>query len=183
VEIVRGDGLAAGSLAYGGYLTAEIAGERTLGSTFDRLESFSAEDFAPRDEDRIRILENYKAVTGQNFPSEIITASWSGVRATTPDHLPYAGPAFDAAAASEQYAPLGRDANICGLGSAPMVPGISVLTGLGSKGYQYGPILADYLAASLCGEPLPLPVDHIAALHPMRGLIRAIIRGQSASVS
>jgi tRNA 5-methylaminomethyl-2-thiouridine biosynthesis bifunctional protein len=183
VEIVRGDGLAAGSLAYGGYLTAEIAGERTLGSTFDRLESFSAEDFAPREEDRMRILATYEAVTGKSFPATSITTSWAGVRATTPDHLPYAGPAFDAVAVSKQYAALGRDANIEGLGAAPIVPGLSMFTGLGSKGYQYGPVLADYLAASLCGEPLPLPTDHIAALHPMRGLIRSIIRGQSASLS
>ncbi|WP_369408030.1 hypothetical protein [Kordiimonas gwangyangensis] len=59
--------------------------------------------------------------------------------------------------------------------------GLSILTGLGSKGYQYGPMMADYLAASLCGEPLPLPNDLVAAVHPMRGLIRAIIRGQSLS--
>lgn len=183
VEIVGTEGLPAGSLAYGGYLTAEIGGARTLGSTFDRLESYSDGDFLPRREDQVRILANYDAVTGAPLPVESISASWAGVRATTPDHLPYVGPAYNAAAALEQYALLARDANIRGLGAAPHVPGLSMLTGLGSKGYQYGPILADYLAASLCGDPLSLPMDHVAALHPMRGLIRTIIRSQSTSES
>ncbi|WP_162139672.1 tRNA (5-methylaminomethyl-2-thiouridine)(34)-methyltransferase MnmD [Kordiimonas gwangyangensis] len=173
--------LSDGSLAYGGYLTAAISGQQTLGSTFDRLDTYGADDFQPRPEDRERILATYTSVMGQEFPRDRITGSWAGLRATTPDHLPYAGPAFDAALARTQYAPLGRDANIRELGEPPLLAGLSILTGLGSKGYQYGPMMADYLAASLCGEPLPLPNDLVAAVHPMRGLIRAIIRGQSLS--
>ena len=180
VEICDG-GLSNGSLAYGGYLTAEISGHQTLGSTFDRLEEYGPADFLPHTGDRDRILATYASVIGQDFPRDHITASWAGVRATTPDHLPYAGPAFDAELARAQYAPLGRDANIRDLGEPPLLAGLSILTGLGSKGYQYGPMMADYLAASLCGEPLPLPNDLVAAVHPMRALIRAIVRGQSAS--
>ena len=68
-------------------------------------------------------------------------ASWVGLRATTPDHLPLTG---------------WRRENL------------GVLTGLGSKGYLYAPILASCLVAEAMGLPLPLERWVWEALHPVR---------------
>ncbi|WP_262689499.1 tRNA (5-methylaminomethyl-2-thiouridine)(34)-methyltransferase MnmD [Kordiimonas aestuarii] len=170
-----------GSASFGGYLTANTNGIRTLGSTFDRMDEATLSAHAPKESDRRQILAAYKAVTGNEISGDAIMRSWVGLRATTPDHLPYAGPAYDGEAARRVYARLGIDAKTCGLGAPPSLTGLSILTGLGSKGFQYGPILGNYLAAGLCGDPLPMPTDHIALLHPMRRLIRDIIKGQSSS--
>jgi len=69
---------------------------------------------------------------------------WTGFRTTVPDRLPIAG-----AAASE---------------------GLSLLTGLGSRGLLWGPLAAELVASELCGEPLPLPRDHAGAISPKRFL-------------
>lgn len=165
------------SLSFGGYLTAAIEGIRTLGSTFEKLTEVRKQHYTPDNASRLAIAEQYTAATGLSIPQTAYSSSWAGVRATTADHMPYAGALYNSDTILEQYAALAKDAKTTNLGLAPSIDGISILTGLGSKGFQYGPILGEFLAASLCGEPLPLPKDHIPAIHPLRQIIRAIKRG------
>lgn len=170
------DNLPSPSLAYGGYVTAEVDGSRTIGSTFDRLSNIDESSFQTSDSDSARIIEQFEAITGLSRKDLTTGNSWAGVRATTPDHLPYAGPVANYSSAQERYASLAQDAKTRNLGKPDLVPGLYLLAGLGSKGYQYGPILGEYLAAQICDEPLPLPTDLIAPLHPLRDLIRSIKR-------
>jgi len=163
------------SLAFGGYVTACVEGTRTLGSTFDPTSDLVA---APLATDRTRIVTEAETATGAGLHEDMSIRSWAGVRATTPDHMPYAGPVPDGDAAERQYAALSRDAGLAGLGAAPLLEGLYMLTGLGSKGYQYGPLMAEFLAAQLCGDPLPLPLDTATAVHPLRDLVRRIKRKQ-----
>jgi len=179
VEIVGAEAsptLPAESIAYGGYVTAATAGFRTIGSTFDRMESIGPDAHAPSADDRERILVMLRDAVGVNITDGMIDRSWAGVRATTADHLPFVGPVPISREARVQYAPLAKDANTRGLGTPPLHEGLYMLSGLGAKGYQYGPILGDYLAAMICGDPLPLPDDLVAPLHPLRDLIRTIKR-------
>ncbi|MFC4348457.1 bifunctional tRNA (5-methylaminomethyl-2-thiouridine)(34)-methyltransferase MnmD/FAD-dependent 5-carboxymethylaminomethyl-2-thiouridine(34) oxidoreductase MnmC [Kordiimonas lipolytica] len=181
VEVIGADtatGLPPESIAFGGYVTAEADGMRTIGSTFDRKTSVTPADYEPRDEDRIRILSVLKGATGTEIPDEAIEYSWAGVRATTADHLPFAGPVPVGNTTAVQYAPLAKDAKTKGLGEPTLHDGLYMLAGLGSKGYQYGPLLGDYLAAMICGDPQPLPDKLVAPLHPLRDLIRSIKRKQ-----
>ena len=60
-----------------------------------------------------------------------------GFRCTTHDYQPVAGPLMDA-----RNQPL---------------EGINLFTGLGSKGLSYAPLLAEYLADRLSGQPSCLP--------------------------
>ncbi|NVJ70731.1 MAG: FAD-dependent oxidoreductase, partial [Alphaproteobacteria bacterium] len=161
---------------YGGYVTAEVDGSRTIGSTFDRMSNIDESSFEVSDDDSVRIIDQFEAITGVSRTDLTMGSSWAGVRATTPDHLPYAGPVADHASAQERYAALAQDAKTQNLGKPELVPDLYLLAGLGSKGYQYGPILGEYLAAQMCDEPLPLPTDLIAPLHPLRDLIRSIKR-------
>ncbi|WP_286830971.1 MULTISPECIES: tRNA (5-methylaminomethyl-2-thiouridine)(34)-methyltransferase MnmD [Kordiimonas] len=167
------------SIAYGGYVTATTDGFRTIGSTFDRMEAVSEDDYEPSTEDRSRILSMLDDVVGVKIAEDVVERSWAGVRATTADHLPFAGPVPKGGEARAQYAPLAKDAKLGGLGLPPLHDGLYMLAGLGSKGYQYGPILGDYLAAMICGDPLPLPDNLIAPLHPLRDLVRTLKRSKA----
>jgi len=69
---------------------------------------------------------------------------WTGFRTTVPDRLPIFG-------RSE-------------------TPGLSIATGLGSRGLLWGPLGAELLACELEGEPLPLGRDHTGAVSPRRFL-------------
>ncbi len=179
VEIIgteHATGLPAESTAYGGYITAETGGFRTIGSTFDRMADMPPDAHTPSPDDRKRILVMLADAVGADVTDDLIERSWAGVRATTADHLPFAGPVPKGCEAHVQYAPLAKDAKTPGLGAPPLHEGLYMLAGLGLKGYQYGPLLGDYLAAIICGDPLPLPDDLVAPLHPLRDLIRTIKR-------
>ncbi|MCJ9429122.1 tRNA (5-methylaminomethyl-2-thiouridine)(34)-methyltransferase MnmD [Kordiimonas marina] len=167
--------LAPHSFAFGGYVTAAVGGERTLGSTFDRLTTGTA--YPPSEDARARILAALEASTGVTIDPASLTGSWTGIRATTADHLPFVGQMPDWDAAAEQYAPLAKDARTRNLGAPSYRGGLYILTGLGSKGFQYGPLAAEYLAAQMTGEPLPLPTDLAPTISPLKGFIRGLIRG------
>jgi len=71
-----------------------------------------------------------------------------GFRCTTYDYQPVAGPLFT-----------GDDTDSGNL---------YLLTGLGSKGLAYGPLLAEYLADRISGQPLCLPLHLARRLDPRR---------------
>lgn len=71
--------------------------------------------------------------------------AWSGVRCTTPDHLPLVGPPSTASA-----------------------PGLWVCTGLGARGATWATLCAELLAAWLHQEPLPLDARLALALSTQR---------------
>lgn len=119
--------------------------------------------------------------------------SWTGVRATTPDHLPMAGPVPDDAAYRRSLRGLARGArgvrragppdSQADMPDAPPDappawdrPGLFTVAALGARGYQLAPLLADMLAAELTGGVSPLAAEDLAALHPGRFLIRAMAR-------
>ena len=112
--------------------------EAWLGASFDRNPS---EDWqAPSDKDR---AENIRRLN-EALPEcrvEATGTSWVGLRATTPDHLPLAGWSAE---------------------------NLGILTGLGSKGFLYAPILASCLLSEAMGLPLPLERWVWDALDPFR---------------
>ena len=60
----------------------------------------------------------------------------------------------------------------------PVVPGLYINTGHGSRGLSSTPLVAECLAASMLGEPLPLSRHLQRALLPMRFLVRDLKRGK-----
>ncbi len=82
---------------------------------------------------------------------------WSAVRATTRDYLPLAGSAGDA------------------------MPGLMVLTGLGSRGFCLAPLLAEHIAALAVGAPSPLPAALADLVDPGRFARRAARKGRPVS--
>jgi len=68
----------------------------------------------------------------------------ASIRTATPDHLPLAGAAPDAA------------------------PGLFVLAGFGARGFTLAPLLAEHVAALALGAPSPLPAELAAIVDPAR---------------
>lgn len=137
------------ALAWGGY-AAPMGGQILFGATHDRGETSTD----VREEDHKRNL----ATLAEGLPAlaaELAGARLEGrasVRATTPDHLPLAGP-------------------------APERPGLYLLGGLGSRGFCLAPLLAEHVAALALGAPSPLPEAVAAIVDPDRFRRRAERKG------
>ena len=50
----------------------------------------------------------------------------------------------------------------------PRWPGLFVATGYGARGFVWAPLMAEFLASKLCGEPLPIGLELEAAVDPAR---------------
>mgnify|MGYP000285279756 CR=1 FL=1 len=145
-----GPGTPDAAVTFGGYLTPAVADypegdeRHVLGATYDRWPDPTDRAWATlSDADHDRLFHGLS----ERLPR--VAAAWEGpghdgrvgLRATLPDRMPVAG---------------------------PLDEGLHALTGLGSHGFQTGPLLAELLAAYLTGAPLPLPADVAAAVHPAR---------------
>jgi tRNA 5-methylaminomethyl-2-thiouridine biosynthesis bifunctional protein len=136
---------------FGGYV-APTRGGVIIGATHDRDD----EGLAARPEDHHRNLTALAAIlpaTAARLAAAPLQAH-VGVRATTSDYLPLAGPVADASA------------------------GLFTLTGLGSRGFTLAPLLADHVAALALGRPSPLPTAIAALVEPARFAARARRRGR-----
>ncbi len=136
--------------AWGGYALSTRDGV-LFGATHDRDQSATEVRLA----DHVRNLESL----GQALPAlaarlaQAPLQGRAGVRATTPDRLPLAGPLAGA-------------------------PGLYVLSGFGSRGFSLAPLLAEHVAALALGAPSPLPAPLAALVDPDRFRARAARRGR-----
>jgi tRNA 5-methylaminomethyl-2-thiouridine biosynthesis bifunctional protein len=125
-----------------------------FGATHDRDDT----DSRPRETDHLRNI----AAVAETFPNLAADLgarrleAWTGIRATTRDYLPLAGPAPDA-------------------------PGLFVLGGLGSRGFTLAPLLAEHLAALVLSAPSPLPRPLADLVDPARFERRARRRGRPSA--
>jgi tRNA 5-methylaminomethyl-2-thiouridine biosynthesis bifunctional protein len=136
------------AIAWGGYLLSTRDG-LLFGATHDRGDT--ACDV--RAEDHARNLQTLSAAR-PDLAGRIDASALRGraaIRATTADHLPVAGPAGEA--------------------------GLFLLTGLGSRGFSWAPLLAEHVAALVAGTPSPLPRDLADLVDPGRFARRAARRG------
>jgi len=169
-------GIPTGSKAASGYITAAIAGTQTLGSTFSNYTGDARHSPPPDVSARAEILDKIEAEFGLHINANILESSWTGIRAATIDYMPIIGPVPDWHIAADQFAPLSKDRKITGLGPMPYQDGLFLLAGFGSKGFQQAPYAAEYLAAHLCGDPLPMASSVAGYLHPARAFIRRMIK-------
>lgn len=157
----------ASALASGTYAIA-LGRERLWGATF---EPAGPEDSASVSEAaRAENLEGLAALS----PWWVHEARRGGavsrasVRATTPDRLPLIGRAPDAAGI----------ASLWGVKDAPedwpMLPGVWVAGGFGSRGFTWAPWAGGLIAAGLLGAPLPADLPSLRAVSPDRQILRRL---------
>ena len=171
--IVRGGRPPAHPIVWGGYVSAAPDGRVLIGATHEK--SDDAGQFADVEKRLMADLESRCPDIADSLRGE--ARAWAGVRATTPDRLPVYGvlpdPGFDA-----HWQARARGGPFpAGAGPEPACPAI-ILGGFGSRGFAHAPLLAEALAADLCGEPSPLEKAGRKALHPARFAFRRLKRGR-----
>lgn len=163
-----------------GYLAPARNGLHTLGATYD----LDDVDIAVRGEDHQRNLATLSATDtalGRLFDDEDSRSSITGragLRCTTPDYLPIAGPAPDLAHFVDCYSDLRRNARADIARQGPCWSGLWLNCGHGSRGFTYAPLAAELIASQISGDPLPLPRQLATALHPARFIIRDLKRNR-----
>ncbi|MBK1637750.1 tRNA 5-methylaminomethyl-2-thiouridine biosynthesis bifunctional protein [Rhodothalassium salexigens DSM 2132] len=160
-------------VSFGGHAVATPKG-LWVGSTFDKTDEAgdATADLLAKMAKALPDLADALAAT----PA---ARQWRGARSTTPDHLPLVGPLFAPERVAADYAPLARDASDPRVPPLEPLPGLTLVNGLGARGYQTGPLLGELVAAQLAGAPWPVERHLAEAMHPVRFAIKALVRGQA----
>ncbi len=99
-----------------------------------------------------------------------------GIRCTTRDHFPYIGALPD----YQQTKLLYKDAHKkMPSSNAPFHQNLFILTGLGSRGLNTAPLLAEIVASQINHEPLPTSLPILNAMQCNRQWINYLQKGKS----
>jgi tRNA 5-methylaminomethyl-2-thiouridine biosynthesis bifunctional protein len=165
-----------------GYIAPARAGFHSLGATH-RFRDVAVDVRADENAENLaRLLALAPALHAAVRADDLDAAGLgarAGLRCSSPDYLPLVGPVVDATGFTSTYARLAHDATLTLDAPSPWVDGLYVNTAHGSRGLITAPVAGELLAAFLDGEPAPLPSPVVAALHPSRFLLRALIRRKS----
>lgn len=157
-----------------GYISPPLAGQYCFGATFNLQDT--ALDV--RDEEHRHNLDTLQRALPQ-LGAALAQQPLDGraaLRCSSSDYLPLVGPVPDLSAFAAAYAELRRDARWRSDTPPPLLPGLFVNTGHGSKGLISGPISGQLIAALISGAPLPLEAELVQILHPARFAIKNLIR-------
>lgn len=156
-----------------GHVLPAEQGVHAFGASFD-LGSSSATISAEDDEHNYTKL--LRIASECSWSKEIVN-HWAGIRASTPDYLPLAGPVAIAKEFMTLYANLQTNSKRWIPQSGPYYPGLYVFAGFGSRGLTTIPLSAEWLASHINDEISCLPRNLVQALSPSRFLRKDIIRG------
>ncbi len=156
-----------------GYIIPAYKHRYCLGATYDENDMSEA----LRCEDHAMNLASIVPGLFAGMRPEQVNEGRVAWRATTRDYLPILGPALDYGFYGRQYLDIhhGRPARHYPL--AKYLPGLWLLTGMGSRGLTSAPYSAELLADLMENKPLVLAKSIRDALHPARFLIRQLKRG------
>ena len=176
--------LALGTVLCGeGYVAPARAGVHSLGATH-KFRDVEVDVRAAENEENLLQLGRlapalYAALNAARLDVAALEG-FAGLRCSSPDYLPIIGPVAGAAAFTQAYAALGRDAKLELDAPSPWLEGLYLNTAHGSRGLITAPLSGELLAAYLEGEPMPLPTGVVDAVHPSRFPLRALIRRRAA---
>ncbi len=159
-----------------GQLVELSPGRWQLGSSYRRLPiEHILEPQQTSAEIQKQVLDELEPVPAAMHDARI-SGGRAAVRVRGADHLPLAGPLPDASQYRETYARLNHNARAVQGLEPPWLPGQWVLTGFGSHGYTFAPLLAELMVSQIRGEPWPLPRTLALTVHPARFLVRQLKR-------
>ncbi|NVK18279.1 MAG: bifunctional tRNA (5-methylaminomethyl-2-thiouridine)(34)-methyltransferase MnmD/FAD-dependent 5-carboxymethylaminomethyl-2-thiouridine(34) oxidoreductase MnmC [Methylocystaceae bacterium] len=165
------------AVSYGGYLLPAKDGEHIVGASFEYWPDFFDHSFEDvTDESHIHNLNILQGLMDtQNLE---VTGGRASIRAMTGDHHPMVGPIFSKDWYREEYHRLKHGPRAKKFARAEYIDGLFTICGLGARGVQTAPLLADILSSYIAGTPCPVENTIREALHPARFLIRDIIKGK-----
>lgn len=126
-------------------------------------------------------LENLAKLAhfGLSGDGQEITGQRVSYRLATPDYLPLVGPVADNTAMVQRFAYFKKNGNAFIDKAGCYHPNLYMAAGFGSRALTYTPLCAEYLAALINREPLPISDIMARYLSPARFLIRDIARGKA----
>lgn len=161
------------AVSSGRYVLA-IGTLRLAGANFEACETAPPVSLDVR-ADNLAAVASLAPHLHKDFETEHLQSRVS-IRATTADSLPFVGAVPDYESALELFSGVrqGRMSDQ----DAPLIDGAYVLSGLGARGFTFAPLMAEYLASQLVGAPSPLSHSAMAAVAPMRQILRDLKRGK-----
>lgn len=183
ISLVNAEALAnlpQSSLSFDGYLSPAtfVNGQqvRVLGSSFTGWRDLTNDQWTePREDDHASCIDAIQSALNLISPTDLRPLShWAGLRAAPPDRVPLVGGIPDERQFLETFADLriGKQPAT----TPPHLSGLYMLAGLGSRGYQLGPLLGDTIADMIAGDPLPIERDLLDAMNPARFMARGLKR-------
>ena len=172
------------TLCHEGYLTPSINNIHCMGATFKR--HTMDQHFVEQEQiDNKNKLE--KCITNKPWVHEIdalhLTESQNnanvGIRCTTRDHFPYMGALPDYQATKVFYAQADKKMPTK---NAPFHNNLFILSGLGSRGLNTAPLLAETLASQINHEPLPLDMPILQAMQCNRQWVNYLKKGKTLKI-
>ncbi len=167
-------------LCYDGYMTPCNPNNQhhCIGASYDRTHIDNQFDSDAQQHNAQRLTDCLPGVT---WPQQVDVSgnlSRQGVRCVSRDHLPFVGAVGNMAQILTQYQHL-ASADETQVSDVSNYPNLFCLLGLGSRGLSSAPLMSEVLASQICGDPLPLPVDCLEALHPSRMWVRKLRKGKA----
>ena len=159
-----------------GYLPPARAGLHCLGASFGPGDAGTDEREAEHAHN-IDMMKTALPDLDLGAPAE----GWRGHvahRCNSNDYLPVAGPVPMLDEFNRRYERLRHDRKRVIDATSPMLPGLAVLTSLGSRGLSAAPLAAEMVADQLMGTLPTVPRYLQRALSPARFAQRALKRGE-----
>lgn len=179
VTLLKAADMPGRALAGDGFLTPSLGLEggpaRLLGSSFGPFAGPPSAPVPVLKADRQTNLGRFRAL---DLAADVL-GDWAGIRMTTADHLPLAGPVQTPDALRTHFGKAALDARHRALPSPLDHDGLWIFSGLGARGFQLAPLLAQMVAAEISGQPSPVERAQREAAHPARFVIRRLIRGEN----
>lgn len=161
-----------------GYLSPSLSNtkELHLGATYD----LGNTDGCYKEEDNLKNLEQLEKWLPDSSildAKSIVTGGKAGLRTTSSDYTPIAGPVPDMPAMAREFSGLKQNAKACRESYGSYLKGLYVNVGYGSKGLTFAPVCADLISSHIKATPCGQTHTMQKMLSPARFLIRKLKKG------
>ncbi|WIG81940.1 bifunctional tRNA (5-methylaminomethyl-2-thiouridine)(34)-methyltransferase MnmD/FAD-dependent 5-carboxymethylaminomethyl-2-thiouridine(34) oxidoreductase MnmC [Photobacterium damselae] len=166
-------------LCYDGYLTPENPHSHThcIGASYDRNSVDLAFSEQNQHDNRQRLIDSLPQAEWAKSVDVSDNQARVGVRCATRDHLPFMGNVCRYDELLTQYENLKEMQ--ASVDKVPVYNNLFALIGLGSRGLSSAPLVGEMMASQICGDPLPMPLSVLEALHPGRMWVRKLVKGKA----
>ncbi|MCG3823288.1 bifunctional tRNA (5-methylaminomethyl-2-thiouridine)(34)-methyltransferase MnmD/FAD-dependent 5-carboxymethylaminomethyl-2-thiouridine(34) oxidoreductase MnmC [Photobacterium damselae] len=165
-------------LCYDGYLTPENPHSHThcIGASYDRNSVDLAFSEQNQHDNKQRLIDCLPQAEWAKSVDVSDNQARVGVRCATRDHLPFMGNVCRYDELLTQYENLKEMQ--ASADKVPVYNNLFALIGLGSRGLSSAPLVGEMMASQICGDPLPMPLLVLEALHPGRMWVRKLVKGR-----
>lgn len=162
-----------------GYVSPNADGSLHIGATYD-LQGKS--DHATPQDHLENLAKCQRWMPGDWIKPELLKRapyrSSAGIRCTSRDYQPIAGPVPNRQIMRERFSKLSADRRACEACYGEFYPNLYINIGHGSKGMVTAPVTGALITSLITGAPSPLQARQYEMLSPARFIIRDLIRGE-----